>query len=120
MRILLIRVGQLGDTVFTSAVIDGLKQHYGDNANITFLVKEGSHVLFESDPRISVQKITNRRLPALLNPSKWRCVFKSWIQPYDLVLNMQSGDIANDLMRLLRVTGNGQFWTQAWKSLYAG
>ena len=117
MRILLIRLGQLGDTVFTSAVIDGLKQHYGDNVDITFLVKEGSHALFESDPRISVQTITNRRLHVVLNPSKWRCVIESWMQPYDLILNMQTGDIANDVMRALRVTGNtgrklGQPYTQ--------
>ena len=106
MRILLIRLGQLGDTVFTSAVIGGLQQHYGENVDITFLVKEGSHVLFESDPRISVQTITKRRLPMVLNPSKWRCVIQSWMQPYDLILNMQLGDIANDIMRVLRVTAN--------------
>ncbi len=106
MRILLIRLGQLGDTVFTSSVIDGLRQHYGESVDITFLVKEGSHVLFESDPRISVQTITNRRLPVVLNTSKWRCVIHSWLRPYDLILNMQIGDIANDIMRVLRVTGN--------------
>lgn len=104
MRILLIRLGQLGDTVFTSSVIGGLKQHYGESVDITFLVKDGSHVLFASDPRISVQTITNRRLPVALNPSKWRCVIRSWLQPYDLILNMQVGDIANDIMRVLRVT----------------
>lgn len=106
IRILLIRLGQLGDTVFTSAVIDGLVRHFGEGVDITFLVKEGSHVLFESDPRISVQTITKRRLPLLLNPAKWRCIIQSWIQPYDLVLNMQTGDVANDIMRALRVTKN--------------
>ena len=103
MRILLIRLGQLGDTIFTSAVIDGLIQKYGDNVNITFLVKKGSHVLFESDPRVSVQTLNHRRLPFLLNPTKWHCVLGSWVRPFDLVINMQVGDIANDLMRVLRV-----------------
>lgn len=106
MRILLIRVGQLGDTVFTSAVIDGLVSHYGNDVDITFLVKHGTHILFERDTRVSMQTIQHRRLPFLLNPSKWRCALRSWVRPYDLVVNMQVGDVTNDIMRSLRVTQN--------------
>jgi ADP-heptose:LPS heptosyltransferase len=104
MRILLIRLGQVGDTIFTSAVVAGLCQHYGKDVDITFLVKHGSHVLFEHDPRLTVQTIAHRRIPVWLNPSKWRCVIRSWRQPYDLVLNMQLGHFADDLMCALRVS----------------
>lgn len=104
MRILLVRLGQVGDTIFTSAVIAGLRQHYGEYIDITFLVKYGSHVLFEHDPRVTVQTITHRRIPFWLNLSKWRCIIRSWRQPYDLVLNMQLANIADDLMRMLRVS----------------
>lgn len=102
-RVLAIRAGQLGDTVFASSIIAPLRRRFGDDVVIDWVAKAGPSRLFAADPRIHrVFELRNRKTPLLLNPGKFRLVAESVREPYDIAVNMELGPIFNSTMRLLR------------------
>jgi hypothetical protein len=40
-RVLLIRAGQLGDTIWASAAVEAIRQTFGSSVEIDFLIKQG-------------------------------------------------------------------------------
>ncbi|MDH5323875.1 MAG: glycosyltransferase family 9 protein [Gammaproteobacteria bacterium] len=102
-RILLIRAGQLGDTVCASSIIEPLRAIYGEDVQIHWVAKRGMGRIFAADPRIDrIFELKSRRSPLLLNPGKFAVVLESMRQPYDLVVNLELGSMFNSMMRLLR------------------
>ena len=102
-RVLLIRVGKLGDTVWGVSPIDSLVKYYGPNVKIDLLVKNGLGGLFAHDPRVDrVFEIAKRRLPLLLSPAKLRVLWHSIRCPYDLALDMETKPFFRSLLFLLR------------------
>lgn len=102
-RVLVIRAGQLGDTVCASSIIEPLRHMYGQDVLIDWVAKSGIGRLFASDPRVNkVFELSSRRSPLLFNQGKRDIVSESYRQPYDLVVNMELGSIFNGVMRLLR------------------
>lgn len=102
-RVLVIRAGQLGDTVCASSIIEPLRHHFGTNVIIDWVAKAGIGQLFAKDPRINrVFELRNRRPPIFFNPPKMRIVFHSWLRRYDYIINLELGTIFNDVMRLSR------------------
>ncbi len=102
-RVLVIRAGQLGDTVFASSIIEPLRRMYGEDVVIHWVAKAGMHTLFDADPRVQrVFALKSRRAPLLLSPPKLAVVRESWRAPYDLVVNLELGPIFNAVVRLVR------------------
>jgi len=102
-RALVIRAGQLGDTVCATSIIEPLRQQYGKDLIIDWVCKSGMASLFAKDPRIErVYELRSRRAPLLINAAKRSIVFDSITNPYDLAINLELGHMFNGVMRLIR------------------
>lgn len=102
-RFLVIRAGQLGDTVCASSIIEPLRHQFGKNVIIDWVAKAGMGAVFSADPRVhQVYQLKNRRLPIPLNLQKLAIVWQSWKTPYDYVINLELGALFNDLVRLVK------------------
>lgn len=103
MRILIIRAGALGDTAYATSIIEPLRQSYGKMVLIDWVAKSGMGALFLKDPRINhVFELKSRRSPFFINPKKWAVVKASWENPYDLVVNLETGPLFDTVMRLVK------------------
>ncbi len=103
VRVLILRAGQLGDTIFASSVIQPLQDMYGPSVVIDLLVKSGMEALFADDPRINhVFGINHRNLPLLLNRDKIRIIQASRRRPYDVLINFETGNQFPLLAKLIR------------------
>ncbi len=103
MRILIIRAGALGDTAYASSIIDPIIFTYGKAITIDWVAKSGIGSLFQSDPRINrIFELKSRRSPFFINPRKWAIVTASWKNPYDLIVNLETGPLFNTVMRLVK------------------
>ena len=90
-RILIIRCGLLGDTIDSTAVIKPLVDHYGDTVEIDWVTKPNLEKLFEYDERINPLLIRFTKLPLFLNIDKLKIIFKSYLDPYDALINLEVG-----------------------------
>ena len=90
-RILIIRCGLLGDTIDATAVVKPLVNHYGENLEIDWVTKPNLKKLFEYDKRINPLLIRFTKLPLLLNIDKLKIIFKSFLDPYDAIINLEVG-----------------------------
>ncbi|MCG6970386.1 MAG: glycosyltransferase family 9 protein [Gammaproteobacteria bacterium] len=100
-RILVIRAGQLGDTVCASSIIDPLRHQYGETVTIDWVAKAGIGRVFSRDPRIHhVFELSSRRAPMVFNRGKRAVVFGSWRKSYDLIVNLELASIFNTMVRL--------------------
>jgi len=103
IRILVIRAGQLGDTVFAASIIKPLLNHFGENTIIDWVAKAGMGNIFAEDPRINrVFNIKSRKTPFFINPAKQQIIFSALLNPYDYIINLELGSIFNDVVRLTR------------------
>ena len=102
MRVLLIRIGRLGDTVNATAVLDSLKQ-LDPQAQIDWVCNPRIFQIVANDPRVRrFDFIRHKSLTWWLNPGKLKLIFRSWFKPYDVVINLESNKKLFDLMRRLR------------------
>ncbi|WP_455210733.1 glycosyltransferase family 9 protein [Kaarinaea lacus] len=102
-RVLVIRAGQLGDTVCASSIIEPLRHRFGDSITIDWVAKSGIGRVFSRDPRIhKVFELGSRRAPLLLNKGKREIVLESWRRPYDLIVNLELASIFNTMVRLCK------------------
>ena len=102
-RILVIRAGQLGDTAYASSIIEPLRHHYGEDTIIDWVAKSGIGTIFQQDPRINnIFQIKSRRTPLPFNRGKLNVLLHSFTSPYDLVVNLELGNIFNVMVRLVR------------------
>jgi len=90
-RILIIRCGLLGDTIDSTAVVKPLVDHYGERLEIDWVTKPNLQMLFEYDKRINPILIRFTNLPLLLNIDKLKIIFKSFLNPYDAIINLEVG-----------------------------
>lgn len=90
MKILVIRAGALGDTIFATAVIDCLRKHFGEDTRIDWLGSPLAKGLFAKDHRVDhVFTVHSRNLPTLLNLSKLKVLAHAYHAPYSLVVNLE-------------------------------
>jgi heptosyltransferase I len=98
-RVLLIRAGQLGDTIWATAAVEAIRQTFGSSVEIDFLIKQGLKSLFQYDTRITrVFEIRHRHLPLLLNPAKLAVLAASWQRTYDLAIDLETSPLFAGLM----------------------
>jgi ADP-heptose:LPS heptosyltransferase len=103
-RVLIIRVGRLGDTILATPVIGVLKQAFGQDVMIDFVASPGaSTAILELDRRINdVFPLARRRLPWRLHPVKRMLRKRSRSIPYDLVINLECGIECDDFIEFIK------------------
>jgi ADP-heptose:LPS heptosyltransferase len=97
-RILLIRIGRLGDSIMATSPIDPLRAAYGTNVEIDYASGPGaSAAILRLDCRINrVFPIHRRRAPWRVNRGKRELRNHAADNPYDLVINLESGPECDD------------------------
>ena len=99
-RVLVIRIGRLGDTILATPIIEVLRQSHGLDVAIDFVASPGaSTTVLELDRRINqVFPVDRRRLPWRLHPVKRRLGKQTRSRPYDLVVNLECGTECDDFL----------------------
>lgn len=93
-RILIIRSGALGETIFALPVIDALTRQYGKDIEIDWVGTPAASALFKLDTRINhIFHLRHRKLPILLSSEKRAIIKHSKQRPYDLLINLESGHV---------------------------
>ena len=86
MRILLTRLGMLGDTLGAYSIVPLLKKQFGDDIEIDWIIRPGFQSLFQNDPCV--------KNVYCLKSRKWFYqlffYFKNEFKPYDLIINLDS------------------------------
>jgi len=106
MRVLVIRIGRLGDTILATPVIEVLQQAFGPDVMIDFVASPGaSAAILELDRRINeVFPLDRRRLPWRLHPVKRILRKRSQSKPYDLVINLECGTECDDFIEFVKTS----------------
>ena len=103
VKVLVIRAGQLGDTVYASSIIEPLRHQFGSDTIIDWVGKTGIARVYSKDPRINrIFEVRSRNTPLFLNRDKLRIIFHALHEPYDYIINLELGTIFNSVMRLSR------------------
>ncbi len=93
-RVLIIRSGALGETIFALPVIEALRRQYGSDLIIDWIGAPAASALFKLDKRIHrVFHLRHRKLPVFLSSEKRAIIKHSEKHPYDLLINLESGRI---------------------------
>lgn len=102
-RVLVVRIGRLGDTILATPVIDVLQQVYGEHVQIDFATAAGaSAYILEMDPRVQrVFAIAHRSSPWRFHRVKRELEKHSRQTPYDLVINLECGTECDDFIRFV-------------------
>ncbi len=102
-RVLVVRIGRLGDTILATPVIEALQAAYGTGVLIDFAASPGaSAYILEMDQRIHrVFPIAHRSKPWRLHRVKRELERHSRQQPYDLVINLECGNECDDFSRFV-------------------
>jgi len=102
-RVLVIRIGRLGDTILATPIIQALLQSGGEDVMIDFAVSPGACAsLLRMDQRVSqVFPVAHRHFPWYLNPSKRTLWKHSRGLPYDLVFNLECGPRCDDFIEFV-------------------
>lgn len=102
-RVLVIRIGRLGDTVMATPVIEALRQAYGPEVSIDFAASPGaSTFILDLDGRVNrVFAIAHRSTPWRFHRVKRALKRHSQRFPYDLVINLECGRECDDFIRFV-------------------
>lgn len=100
-RVLVVRIGRLGDTIMATPVIEALYQAYGSAVSIDFAASPGaSAYILELDSRINrVFSIAHRSTPWRFHRVKREIKQQSRKRPYDLVINLECGRECDDFIK---------------------
>ncbi|MGA9573758.1 MAG: glycosyltransferase family 9 protein [Lysobacterales bacterium] len=102
-RVLVVRIGRLGDTILATPVIGVLQRSHATDVAIDFAASPGgpSRIL-EMDQRISrVFPIAHRSASWRLHRGKRALERHSREHPYDLVINLECGSECDDFIRFV-------------------
>ena len=102
-RVLVVRIGRLGDTIMATPVIEALHQAYGTGVSIDFAASPGaSAYILELDQRINwVFSIAHRSTPWRFHRVKREIEQISRERPYDLVINLECGRECDDFIKFV-------------------
>jgi ADP-heptose:LPS heptosyltransferase len=102
-RILVIRIGRLGDTLLATPVIEVLRNCLGASVSIDFVCSPGaSAFILGLDKRVNrVFAVAHRSIPWRLHPIKRELERHSRGSPYDLVINLECGSECDDFIRFV-------------------
>ena len=102
-RVLVVRIGRLGDTILATPVIELLRRKYGTGVLIDFASSPGaSAFILGLDPRINrVFSIAHRSTPWRFHRVKRDLEKHSRKSPYDLVINLECGSECDDFIKFV-------------------
>lgn len=102
-RVLVVRIGRLGDTILATPVIEALQKARGPDVSIDFVTSPGaSAFILEMDKRIHrVFPVAHRSTPWRLHRVKREIEKFSRDHPYDLVINLECGNECDDLIKFV-------------------
>ena len=102
-RVLVVRIGRLGDTIMATPVIEALHKAYGVDVSIDFATSPGaSAFILEMDQRINrVFPIAHRSTPWRVHRVKRELEQHSRENPYDLVINLECGGECDDFIKFV-------------------
>lgn len=102
-RVLVIRIGRLGDTILATPVIEVLQRKLGADVSIDFVSSPGaSELILSMDERVNqVFPIARRSIPWRLHPAKRELEKYSRAKPYDLVINLECGAECDDFYKFV-------------------
>jgi ADP-heptose:LPS heptosyltransferase len=102
-RVLVIRIGHLGDSVMATTAIEPLRHACGADIRVDFASGPGAAAaVLRLDRRIHrVFPIEHRRLPWWVNSTKRELRSHAHESPYDLVINLECGPECDDFARFL-------------------
>jgi ADP-heptose:LPS heptosyltransferase len=104
-RVLIIRCGALGETIFALPVLEALRQQYGENIQIDWVGTPAASALFKLDKRVNqIFHLKHRRFPIMLSKEKRTIIKHSKKYPYDLLINLESGHIFYPLVQKINAT----------------
>lgn len=104
-RVLIIRCGALGETIFALPVIEALKKQYGETIKIDWVGTPAASALFKFDHRINnIFHLAHRRFPIIFSREKQAIIKHSKKYPYDLLINLESGHIFYPLVQKIAAT----------------
>jgi len=100
-RVLVVRIGRLGDTILATPVIGALQAALGEDVVIDFASSPGASArILGMDRRIDrVFPIAHRSTPWRLHRVKRELERHSREKPYDLVINLETGNECDDFVR---------------------
>lgn len=105
MKILIVRLGALGDTVFATAAISAIQTNLPENTQIDWLGAPLAHPLFKLDTRITkVFSIKYNKIPVFLNSDKKFIIAESKKAPYDLIINLENHSKFFSLVKQIHAT----------------
>ncbi|MBU1642678.1 glycosyltransferase family 9 protein [bacterium] len=98
--VLIIRCGALGDLVCATAVSNALIKEYGGDVKIDWVSTPGSAKLLSNDPHVNqIFLLRHKRFPVLFSPQKRAVINYSRHNPYDLMINLETGKQFFDLAK---------------------
>lgn len=102
-RVLVVRIGRLGDTILATPVIEALHKAYGAGVLIDFACSPGaSAFILDLDQRVNrVFSIAHRSTPWRLHRVKRELERHSRELPYDLVVNLECGNECDDFIKFV-------------------
>jgi ADP-heptose:LPS heptosyltransferase len=100
--VLIIRCGALGDLVCATAVSDALVKEYGSDVKIDWVCTPGSSKLLSNDPHVNqIFLLKHKRFPVLFSTQKRAVINHSRYNPYDLMINLETGKQFFDLAKAI-------------------
>jgi heptosyltransferase-2 len=104
-RVLIIKAGRVGDTVWGTTVIGPIMAYLGEHTRFDIIVAQGMGALFKHDSRFeTIFEINHRNIPFIMSPTKLSVVCKSLQHPYDLVVNLETSSHFSSVMHFVRAT----------------
>ena len=104
MRILLVRLGLLGDMLGASAVMPILKQHFGGDTTFDWIVRPGFQGLFDLDPHVkNVYVLQSKNIVCQL-----LFFLGNHFSSYDLILNLEV-DRGLEILKWIRASKKAGF-----------
>lgn len=102
-RVLVIRIGRLGDTILATPVIEALQRSFGADVLIDFVTSPGaSAFILGLDERVHrVFAVSHRRVPWRIHSVKREIEQRSRENPYDLMINLECGDECDDFIKFV-------------------
>jgi ADP-heptose:LPS heptosyltransferase len=102
-RILVVRVGALGDTVMVTPTLRALRRHHA-HAEIDFLCSELAGALLEGNPHVTrILRLRQRNLPFAISFEKQRLTRALRTRGYDMAVLLESAPRYRDLLTRARI-----------------
>jgi ADP-heptose:LPS heptosyltransferase len=102
-RVLVIRIGRLGDSILATPVIEVLQRSFGTGVLIDFVTSPGaSAFILGLDERVNrIFPVSRRRVPWRVHSAKREIEQHSRKTPYDLVNYLECGDECDDFIKFV-------------------